>query len=87
MYYCPLRCFFFIFRKAKGVPIAHPEQLENLNDDAKEYVKTSGSTTDIGSRYKYIRVTDKLTPVRPSVHVGLVEDKKNRGTKRHSVAD
>lgn len=77
----PFTVLFFIFRKAKGVPIVHPEQLENLNDDAKNYVKTSGSTTDIGSRYKYIRVTDKLTPVRPSVHVGLVEDKKITGPK------
>ncbi|CAO1612251.1 putative esterase/lipase [Brochothrix thermosphacta] len=77
----PFTILFFIFRKAKGVPVAHPENLENLDEDAKEYVKSKGSTTDIGTRYKYLRITDKLTPVRPSVHVGLVEDKKINGPK------
>lgn len=75
----PLAVVFFIYKKASGKKQFNPEVLDNLEEAAKEYVKNKAPLSDVDSRYKYMRLTEKALPAAKNIEIGEVEDKKIDG--------
>ncbi len=75
----PLIALLFIFKKAAGKRDYNPAVLDNLEEAAQDYVKKTAPLSDVDTRYKYIRVTEKTLRSAKKIAIGDIENKKIDG--------